>query len=144
VLADPTRILLFAQLGIQVILIVFVVFLLVIEKRRKIRPDVLEELRSVVKQTSELSDSFHGQIQQKIDLVTKVLSDLDTKTRSAEILMRGLEETTLKVKNARQFTPGDVQRLHMGGFDAVEISQITGIPVGEIQLMVKVANQNTV
>ncbi len=140
---DPTRLLLFAQLGIQVILIVFVVFLLVLEKKRKLRPEVLDELRSVVKQTQELSDTFHGQLQQKIDLITKVMSDLDAKIRNAELLMKGLEETSLKVKKARQFTPGDVQKLHKGGFDELEISQITGIPVGEIQLMIKVATQYT-
>jgi hypothetical protein len=142
-LFDPTRLLLFAQLGIQVILIVFVVFLLVLEKKRKLRPEVLDELRSVVKQTQELSDTFHGQLQQKIDLITKVMSDLDAKIRNAELLMKGLEETSLKVKKARQFTPGDVQKLHKGGFDELEISQITGIPMGEIQLMIKVATQYT-
>lgn len=142
-MSDPTRLLLFAQLGIQVVLIVFVVFLLVLEKRRKLRPDALDELKSVVKQTQELSDSFHSQLQQKIDLVTKVMGDLDTKMHSSELLMKALEETTLKIKKSRQFNPSDVQKLHKGGFDAVEISQITGIPVGEVQLMVKVANQNT-
>jgi hypothetical protein len=72
-----------------------------------------------------------------------VMSDLDAKIRNAELLMKGLEETSLKVKKARQFTPGDVQKLHKGGFDELEISQITGIPVGEIQLMIKVATQYT-
>jgi len=141
-LSDPTRLLLLAQLVIQVILVAFVVFLLVLEKRRKIRPDALEELRSVVEQTQNLSGTFHGQMQQKIDLVGKVLGDLDAKIRNAELLMKGLEETSLKVKQARQFSAGDVQKLHMGGFDAVEIAQITGIPVGEIQLMIKVASKN--
>lgn len=139
---DPTRLLLFAQLGIQVILIVFVVFLLVLEKKRKFRPEALDELKSVVKQTQELSDTFHGQLQQKIDLISKVMGDLEAKVRTAELLMKGLEETSLKVKKTRQFTPGDVQKLHKVGFDEVEISQVTGIPVGEIQLMIKVASQN--
>jgi hypothetical protein len=142
-LFDPTRLLLYAQLCIQIILTAFVVFLLVLEKRRKMKPEVLDEFKSVVKQTKELSDTFHNQLQQKVNLVTKVLGDLDTKIHASELLMKALEETSIKVKKARQFNATDVQKLHKGGFDAVEISQITGIPVGEIQLMVKVANQNS-
>lgn len=142
-MSDPTRLLLYAQLAIQFILIGFVMFLLVMEKKRKMRPEILDELQAVVKQTRELSDNFHSQLQQKVELVTKVLSDLDTKVHTAELLMKALEETSLKVKKIRQFNATDVQRLHKGGFDAVEISQITGIPVGEVQLMVKVANQGS-
>ena len=142
-MSDPSRLLLYAQLVIQVILIGFVVFLLVLEKRRKMRPETLDELQSVVKHTKELSNTFHSQLQQKIDLTAKVLSDLDTKIHTSELLMKALEETSLKVKKSRQFNAADVQKLTKGGFDAVEISQITGIPVGEIQLMVKVANQGS-
>jgi hypothetical protein len=142
-LSDPTRLLLYAQLGIQVILIGFVIFLLALEKKRKMKPEVMDELQSVVKQTRELSDTFHAQLQQKVELVTKVLGDLDTKIHTSELLMKALEETSLKVKKIRQFNAADVQKLHKGGFDTVEISQITGIPVGEVQLMVKVANQGS-
>jgi uncharacterized protein YoxC len=138
--ADPTRLLLIAQVVIQVILIAFVVFLLVLEKKRKAKPGVLDELKEVVKQTQGLSNAFHGNVQQRIDLLAKVMSDLDSKIRNAEVLMKALEETSLKVKKARQFNSSDVLKLHRGGFDALEISQITGVPVGEIQLMIKVSN----
>jgi len=142
-LSDPIRLLLYVQLGIQIVLIGFVVFLLFLEKKRKINPDVLDELKEVVKQTQDLSAAFHEQLQQKVNIVAKATKDLDEKIRTSELLMKALEETSLKVKKARQFTPADVQKLHKGGFDPVEISQITGIPVGEIQLMVKFASQNT-
>ena len=138
--ADPTRLLLIAQVIIQVILIAFVVFLLVLEKKRKVKPGALEELKAVVKQTQDLSNAFHANVQQRIDLVSKVMSDLDSKIRNAEGLMKALEETSLKVKKARQFNSSDVLKLHRGGFDALEISQITGVPVGEIELMIKVSN----
>jgi hypothetical protein len=138
--ADPTKLLLIAQVVIQVILIAFVVFLLVLEKRRKVKPAALEELKAVVKQTQELSNAFHGNVQQRIDLVAKIMSDLDGKIRTAEAIMKALEETSVKVKKARQFNSSDVLKLHRGGFDALEISQITGVPVGEIQLMIKVSN----
>jgi hypothetical protein len=142
-LADPTRLLLYVQLGIQIVLVGFVVFLLVLEKKRKTNPDVLDGLKEVVKQTQDLSATFHEQLQQKVNLITKVSKDLDEKIRASEQLMKALEETSLRVKKARQFTPADIQKLHKGGFDPEEISQITGIPIGEIQLMVKFANQNT-
>lgn len=139
-LDEPVRFLLIVQLVIQVILIAFVVFLLVLEKRRKVKPQALEELRAVVKQTQDLTDTFNGNIQQNIELVTKVMGDLDGKIRNAEVLIKALEETSMKVKKARQFNSSDVQRLHKGGFDVLEICQITGVPVGEIQLMIKVGN----
>jgi vacuolar-type H+-ATPase subunit I/STV1 len=138
--ADHIRLLLIAQLVIQVILIAFVVFLLVLEKRRRVRPEALDELKAVVKQTKDLSDTFHGNVQQRVDLLTKVMSDLDSKIKNAEVLIKALEETSVKVKKARQFNSSDVQKLHRGGFEALEISQITGVPVGEIQLMIKVGN----
>ncbi|HVN71728.1 MAG TPA: hypothetical protein VMU10_06900, partial [Desulfomonilia bacterium] len=137
--ADPTRILLFAQLVIQVILIAFVVFFFVLEKRKSHRPEVLDELKAVVKQTKDLSESFQENVQQKIDLISKVMGDLDSRIKTAEILIKALEETSVRVKKARQFNSSDVQKLHKGGFDTLEISQITGVPVGEIQLMIKVA-----
>ncbi len=138
--SDPTRLLLLAQLVIQVILIAFVVFLLVLEKRRRLKPDFLDDLKTVVNQTQELSRSFQEHVQERVTILGKIMSDLDAKVRSAEVLMKALEETSVKVKKARQFSQADVQKLHKGRFDAVEISQITGIPVGEIQLMIKVGS----
>jgi hypothetical protein len=137
--SDPTRLLLLAQLVIQIILITFVVFLLVLEKRRRGKPDIVDELKVIVSQTQDLSKTFQTDIQQRIEHLAKIMAELDAKTRNAEMLIKVLEETALKVKKARQFTQADVQKLHRGGFDPVEIAQITGIPVGEIQLMIKVA-----
>ncbi len=137
--SDPTRLLLLAQLVIQIVLIAFVVFLLVLEKRRRVKPDVVDELKVIVSQTQDLSKTLQTDIQQRIEILAKIMADLDAKTRTAEMLIKVLEETALKVKKARQFTQADVQKLHRGGFDPVEIAQITGIPVGEIQLMIKVA-----
>ena len=138
--SDPTRLLLLAQLVIQVILIAFVVFLLVLERRRRLKPDFLDELKAVVNQTQDLSMSFQDHVQERVTILGKIMADLDAKIRSAEVLMKALEETSVKVKKTRQFSQVDVQKLHQGGFDAVEISRITGIPVGEIQLMIKVGS----
>ena len=138
--SDPTRLLLLAQLVIQVILIAFVVFLLVLERRRRLKPDFLDELKAVVNQTQDLSMSFQDHVQERVTILGRIMTDLDAKIRSAEVLMKALEETSVKAKKARQFSQADVQKLHQGGFEDVEISRITGIPVGEIQLMIKVGS----
>ena len=81
-------------------------------------------------------------MQKKIEIVTKVMNELDAKTREAETIIKGLEKTALNAKQVRQYNQEDVLRLHKGGFALVDISQITGIPVGEVQLMIKVKDQN--
>lgn len=139
-LDDPTRVLLIAQLLIQIVLIAFVVFLLVQENRRKLKPQALDELKAVVKQTQEITSTFHSKVQQNIELVKNVMNDLDGRIRTAEVLIKALEETSVKAKKARQFGSNDVQKLNKAGFDDMEISQITGIPLGEIQLMIKVGS----
>lgn len=137
---DPVYILLALQMVIQVILLVFVVLLLSVERRRRIAPQALEELRCVVNRTAELSKAFEENVRQRVDLVNKVMADLEDRMRSAERLVAALEETSSQAKKSRQFGQDDVRKLHKGGFDPIEISQITGIPVGEIQLMIKVGD----
>ena len=139
---DPTKVLLFAQIVVQIILLGLVVFFIMLEKKRKPPTNVLDELKSVVKDTQNLTNSFHEQMQKKIEIVTKVMNELDAKTREAETIIKGLEKTALNAKQVRQYNQEDVLRLHKGGFALVDISQITGIPVGEVQLMIKVKDQN--
>ena len=139
---DPTKVLLFAQIIVQIILLGLVFFFIVLEKKRKLPTSVLEELKGVVQETQNLTNSFHEQMTKKIEIVTKVMSELDAKIRDAETVIKGLEKTTVNTKQARQYNSEDVIRLHKGGFALVDISQITGIPVGEVQLMIKVKDQN--
>jgi hypothetical protein len=139
---DPTKVLLFAQIVVQIILLGLVVFFIVLEKKRKPPTNVLDELKSVVQDTQNLTNSFHEQVNKKIEIVTKVMNELDAKTREAETIIKGLEKTALNAKQVRQYSSEDVLRLHNGGFALVDISQITGIPVGEVQLMIKVKDQN--
>lgn len=140
--SDPLYLLLAVQMVIQVILIVFVVVLLVLERRHRINPAALGELREVVDRTRELSGVFQDSVQQRVDVLTRLIGDLDDKARDARRLIGALEETSVRLKNARSFGLEDVQKLSRGGYDPVEISQITGIPVGEIQLMIKVGDAN--
>ncbi len=137
---DVTYVLLAVQIVIQVVLIGFVVLLLVVERRRRIAPKALDELKAVVDKTMELSGTFQENIRQRVDMLTRVMAELEDKMRSAERLVAALEETSARARKSRQFGQEDVRKLHRGGFDPVEISQITGIPVGEIQLMIKVGS----
>lgn len=139
---DPTKVLLFVQIIVQIILLGLVVFFIVLEKKRKLPTTVLDELKSVVSETQNLTNSFHEQIREKIEISSKVMNELDARIREAETIIKGLEQTSINSKQSRQYNSEDVLRLHKGGFALVDISQITGIPVGEVQLMIKVKDQN--
>ena len=139
---DPTKILLFVQISVQIVLIGIVVFFIVLEKRRAVSTASLDELKEVIRQTQDLSDGFHEQVQKRIDIVSKIMGELDSRIQEAESVMKGLEKTAQCAKQSRQYTEEDVLRLFKGGFSAVDIAQITRIPVGEIQLTIKVREQN--
>ena len=139
---DPTKVLLVAQIIVQIILLGLVFFFIMLEKKRKPSTTILDELKGVVQDTQNLTNSFHEQMQKKIEIVTKVMSELDAKIGDAETIIKGLEETAVNTKQAKQYSSEDVLKLHKGGFALVDISQITGIPVGEVQLMIKVKDQN--
>lgn len=134
---DPTQTLLLVQFVVQAILLGIVVFFVITEKKKGISSSVLDELEELIGQTRQLSDDFHTQIGSEVDVVKGVMAELDDRIREAKLLMSGLEKASESMKENRTYTPSDVVRLHKGGFDPVEISRITGIPVGEIQLMVK-------
>ena len=139
---DPTRILLFVQIIVQIVLLGLVAFFIVLEKKRKPPTSVLDELKNVVSETQKLTGSFHEQIREKIEISSRVLNELDARIKEAETVIRGLEQTSINAKQSREYSEEDVFKLHKGGFALVDISQITGIPVGEVQLMIKVKDQS--
>lgn len=139
---DPTKTLLLVQIIVQIILLGIVFFFIVLEKKRRLSTSALDELRRVVQETQNLTDSFHEQMQKKIELVTKVMNELDVKIQDAEKVIKGIEKTSINTRQARQYNQEDVNMMYKGGFALVDISQITGIPVGEVQLMIKVKDQN--
>ncbi len=137
---DPTKILLLVQFAIQAILLGAVIYFILADKKKTLPTAVLDELKGVLQETQQLSDNFRDQIQTKVDIVKGAMNELDEKIREARLLLEGLEKTAVNTKQVRDYTQADVVRLYKGGFDPVDISQITGIPVGEIQLMVKIVN----
>jgi hypothetical protein len=141
---DPMRTLFLIQFVVQAVLLGIVVFLILADKKRSIPTSALDELKTVIGQTSQLTEGFRDQIQAKVDLVNKAMLELDAKIQEARAAGELLEKVSgvragAAAKETRKYTQSDVIRLHKGGFDPVDISQITGIPVGEVQLMVKVS-----
>ncbi len=141
---DLFKTLFIIQFIVQTVLVCIVLFLIMSDKKKKIPTDALDELKGVIQQAGQLAESFRNQVQLKTELITKLMSNLDEKIREARLMMEGLEKTSVISKEAKAFSQEDVVRLHNGGFSPVDISQITGIPVGEIQLMVKVKQQDAV
>lgn len=139
---DPTKTLLIVQVAVQIILLGFVAFFIVLEKKRKLPTSVLDELKNVVRETQNLSESFHEQVEKKIEIVSKIMSELDAKMHDAERAISGIEKSFLNTSQSRAYTQEDVLKLDRGGFDPIDISRITGIPVGEIQLMIKVKDHD--
>lgn len=138
---DPTRILFVSQIAVQVVLLCLVAWLIVKEKKQP-RPsgEPLDDLLSLVEETRELNRSFSLQMEERTQLVSRIMRDLDEKIADAEALKQGLESLAVNTRQARNFAREDVLRLHRGGYADVDIAQITGMPVGEIQLMIKVGD----
>ncbi|HQG30673.1 MAG TPA: hypothetical protein PLA83_01995 [Deltaproteobacteria bacterium] len=134
---DPTKTLLIIQFVVQAILLGVIIFFVVADRKKGISPSALDDLKELIGQTRQLSDNFSNQIKTEVEIVKGAMTELDDKIREAKLLMEGLEKASVNVKEVRKYTPSDVAKLHKGGFDPVDISRITGIPVGEIQLMVK-------
>lgn len=137
---DSTKILLLVQFAVQAGLLVTVIYFILTDKKKNLPTAVLDELKGVLHETQQLSDDFRDQIQSKVDVVKGAMNELDEKIREARLLLEGLEKASVSTKQTRDYNQTDVVRLYKGGFDPVDISQITGIPVGEIQLMVKISN----
>ncbi len=139
---DPTRVLLLVQIAVMVVLLAVVIFFLILDKRKKPLPNAFDELKDVIQQTRDLSGSFQEQIQIKIDLVNRVMAELDDKIREARLTAEEIEKVNLFTRQSRDFTASDVLKLSKGGYEPGEISRLTGIPLGEVQLMIKMNNQD--
>ncbi len=139
---DPTRILLLVQIAVLAVLLAVVIFFLILDRRKKPLPNAFDELKDVIRQTRDLSGSFQEQVQIKIDLVNQVMAQLDDKIREARLTAEEIEKVNLVTRQSRDFTASDVLKLSRGGYEPGDISRLTGIPLGEVQLMIKMNNQD--
>ncbi|HPX50155.1 MAG TPA: hypothetical protein P5146_13050 [Desulfomonilia bacterium] len=139
---DPTGLLLLIQVIVLAVLLGVVVFFILADRKKKPVPSALDDLRDVIQQTRDLSGNFQEQIQINVELVNRVLTELDDKIREARLVIEGLEKTYISARQARDYTSSDVLKLSSGGYGPEDISRITGIPLGEVQLMIKMKNQD--
>ena len=136
---DITKVLLVTQIAIQIIFIVLVLILIIKDRRKEISADALDALKDTIVESGKLSDEFSKQIHEKARILSELMQSLDERIKHAESVKTGLENLTQRTSEQRTYRKEDVLKLRKGGFEPVDISQMTGIPVGEIQLMLKVA-----
>ena len=98
---DPTGLLLLIQVIVLAVLLGVVVFFILADRKKKPVPSALDDLRDVIQQTQDLSGNFQEQIQIKVELVNRVLTELDDKIREARLVMEGLEKTYISARQAK-------------------------------------------
>lgn len=138
---DPDKILFYAQFVVQIFLIVLVIVLFIKDKQKALPSQALDDLRRALDETARINEQFSTLIQQKVELVKDLMGELDTKMAAAQNLKAGLDETAVNTHTKKTYTKGDVIRLSKAGLATLEIARITGIPEGEIHLMIKLTGQ---
>jgi hypothetical protein len=138
---DPDRILLYAQLVIQVFLIFLVIVLIIRDRKKSIPSQALDNLKQLLDETQKINEEFAAIIQQKAGIVRHLMDELEKRIQDAQNLRSVLGEGRGNNPDAKTYSTGDVLRLSKEGHDALEIARITGIPAGEIQLMIRLAGQ---
>ncbi len=135
---DSTKILLIAQFTVQIIFLGLVIVIFLRERRRKIPTELIDKLEEVIEESKHLSSEFSRHIQEKAELVSNMMEGLDLRVRNAKVVLEDLEAALNKVTTLRKYTKSDIIKLSKSDFDPIRISQITGIPTGEVELMLKV------
>ncbi len=138
---DATRTLLIAQIVVQLAFLVLVVILVLRERRVKVPLDTLDALKQVISESRTLSEEFSTQVTEKVKILSSLMEEVEARIKQAGDVKARMEELIDRVSSTRTYTKDDVLKLHKGGFEIEDISSITGIPVGEIQLMLKVSRK---
>ncbi|RLB00073.1 MAG: hypothetical protein DRG37_03375 [Deltaproteobacteria bacterium] len=138
---DVTKTLLIAQIAIQIVFLVIVLILILRERHIKIPLDTIDALKQSIAESRALSEEFSTQVTEKVKVLSSLMEDVETRIKQASDVKARMEDLIDKLSNVRTYTKDDVLKLHKGGFAPEDISSITGIPVGEIQLMLKVSGK---
>ena len=118
-----------------------VVYFIYKERSRKVSLDAMEQLTQLLDETRKVTDGFTDQLSRQTDLAKQNLAELDSKIDEARAVSKGLETLLSDMRSMQSYSRDDVIKLSRGGYQDVEISKITGIPVGEVQLMVSLDAQ---
>jgi len=139
---SPDKILLYAQIVIQVFLVLLVIVLIVRDRKRTIAIQALDNLKQLLEETQKINEEFTAAIQQKTSMVQRLMEELDNRMHAAQNLKTVLGSGASDTPTAKSRSTADVLKLSREGRDVLEISRITGIPVGEVHLMIKLAGQS--
>lgn len=134
---EPTKALLIVQIAVQIIILAVVAFYIFVERKKKMPTNVLDELKDTISKTQDLSSEFSAQVQKRIEIVNELTERLDSKIKEADAAISAQVKSSVEKKKTRKYAPEDIVKMYKGGFEPIDISQITGIPVGEIELMIK-------
>lgn len=138
---SPDKILLYAQILIQIFLVFLVIVLILRDRKRAVSAQALDNLKKLLDETQKINEEFAAVIQQKTGMVQRLMDELENRMQAAQNLKTVLGSGDSNIPAAKSHSTADVLRLSKEGHDALEISQITGIPVGEVHLMIKLAGQ---
>ena len=138
---SPDKILLYTQLLIQIFLVFLVIILILRDRKRSVSAQALDNLKKLLDETQKINEEFAAAIQQKTGMVQRLMDELEDRMQAAQNLKTVLGSGGSKIPGAKSHSTAYVLRLSKEGHDALEISQITGIPVGEVHLMIKLAGQ---
>jgi len=139
---SPDKLLLYAQILIQIFLVFLVIVLIMRDRKRSVSAQALDNLKKLLDETQKINEEFAAVIQQKTGMVQRLMDELEDRMQAAQNLKTVLGPGGSSIPAAKSHSTADVLRLSKEGHDALEISQITGIPVGEVHLMIKLAGQS--
>jgi len=135
---DPSRIVLYTQIIVQIVLLMFIVILILRERRRRVSPEAIDALRAAIEDARHLSDEFVRQVQEKADFITCLMQDLEKRIRDADEAVQQLRPSADRGDHQpRHYSKAEVMNLYREGSKPENIARLTGIPLGEIQLMIK-------
>lgn len=138
---SPEKILLYAQIVIQIFLVFLVIVLILRDRKRSVSSQALDNLKKLLEETQKINEEFAAAIQQKTGMVQHLMDELEHRIQAAQNLKTVLGSGGSNIPAAKSRSTADVLKLSKEGHDAIEISRITGIPVGEVHLMIKLAGQ---
>ena len=139
---SPDKILIYAQIVIQIFLVLLVILLILRDRQRSVSSQALDNLKKLLGETQKINEEFADAIQQKTSMVQQLMDELENRMQAAQNLKTVLGSGGSNKPPEKSHSTADVLRLSKDGHDALEISRITGIPVGEVHLMIKLAGQS--
>lgn len=146
-----TTILISGQMLIDIVILILLVWLIKVSGNRanpgESKVDDLQAPEALVREMREIAVDLEKNLEQKRTLSRDVLARLEDELEQAEAYVRRMEKINeacghqlrerTSDSNNRDRTRSSIQSLLAKGFSRDEIAQHLGIPLGEIELLIK-------